>query len=83
MTKKTFLTLALLATVGLAAAAQQQEVKVVMSTEGGPMPIGINGGPTTPMGTGTGVVFGTVTEAESNRPVAGALVTRAAGSTQS
>jgi len=75
MTKKTFLTLALLATVGLAAAAQQQEVKVVMSTEGGPLPMGINGGPTTPMGTGTGVVFGQVTEAESNRPVAGALVT--------
>jgi hypothetical protein len=43
----------LLATVGLAAAARQQEVKVVMATEGGPMPMGISGGPTTPMGTGT------------------------------
>ena len=75
MTKKTFLTLALLATVGLAAAAQQQEVKVMTSIEGGPMSMGISGGPIAPMATGTGVVFGQVTEADSNRPVAGALVT--------
>ena len=75
MTKKTFLTLALLVGAGLAAAAQQaQEVKVVMSTDG-PLPMGIAGGPTSPMGIGTGVVFGQVTEADSNRPVAGALVT--------
>ncbi len=32
-------------------------------------------GATTPMASGTGVVFGTVTEADSNHPVAGALVT--------
>ena len=74
MTKKTFLTLALLTAAGLTAAAQQQEVKVVMSTEAVALG-GIAGGPTTPMGTGTGVVFGQVTEADSNRPVAGALVT--------
>ena len=59
----------------LRAAAQQQEVKVVIVTEGGPMPMGISGGPMTPMASGTGVVFGQVTEADSNRPVAGALVT--------
>jgi hypothetical protein len=75
MTKKTFLTLALLVTAGLAAAAQQQEVRVVTSVEGGPVAMGMSGGPMAPMGTGTGVVFGQVTEADSNRPVAGALVT--------
>ena len=75
MTKNTFVTLALLASAGLAAAAQQQEVKVVTSVDAGPMSMGISGGPTTAMGTGTGVVFGQVTEAESNRPVAGAIVT--------
>jgi hypothetical protein len=74
MTKKPFLTLALLVTAGLAVAAQQQEVKVVMATEAIALG-GIAGGPTSPMGTGTGVVFGQVTEADSNRPVAGALVT--------
>lgn len=75
MTKNTFVTLALLASAGLAAAAQQQEVKVVTSVDAGPMSMGISGGPTTAMATGTGVVFGQVTEAESNRPVAGAIVT--------
>jgi hypothetical protein len=73
MTKKAFLTLTLLATAGLAAAARQQEVKVMMDT--GSLAMGIQGGPLTPMGSGTGVVFGQVTEADSNRPVAGALVT--------
>ena len=39
------------------------------------MSMGVSGGPMPPMATGTGVVFGQVTEADSNRPVAGAIVT--------
>src|SRR5262245_59943305 len=66
---------ALVAAAGLAIAVQAQhvtqEVKVV--TSDGPQLNGING-PLQPMGTGSGVIFGQVTDAESNRPVSGALV---------
>src|SRR5690349_10824261 len=81
MTRKTSLTLALIACAGLVASAgqltlagQSQEIRVT-STIDGPGPLGINGGPASPMATGTGVIFGQVTESDSNRPVAGALVT--------
>jgi hypothetical protein len=75
MTKKSALILALVAAAGLAVAAQQQEVRVVTATaDSGPMSMNMSG-TTTPMASGTGVVFGQVTEADSNHPVAGALVT--------
>jgi hypothetical protein len=54
--------------------AQQQTVKIVTSdVTTGPMAGVAPGG--MPMKTGTGVIFGQVTEADSNRPVAGAIVT--------
>ena len=72
MKHRTPLILALLAVAGLAATAQQQDVRIVTS-DTGPMPLGVTGA-LTPMGTGTGVIFGQVTESDSNAPVAGALV---------
>ena len=74
MTHRTALVFALLvAAAGLGLAAQQQEVRVVTMDTVGPLPPGV-AGPMQPMGTGSGVIFGQVTEADSNRPVAGALV---------
>ena len=66
--------LVLLGAAGLGLAAQQQqEIQIV---GGGPLPPGIAGaGGMQPMGSGSGVIFGQVTESESNRPVSGALVT--------
>ncbi|HXT70142.1 MAG TPA: carboxypeptidase-like regulatory domain-containing protein [Vicinamibacterales bacterium] len=81
MRHRTPLTLALVAFAGLVAgskdlaytSAQQQEIKIVTS-DSGPISLGGVTGPLTPMGTGTGVIFGQVTESDSNAPVAGAVV---------
>jgi hypothetical protein len=55
------------------AAAQQTMTIVTSDVSSGPMQgVGPGG---QPMRTGTGVIFGQVTEAESNRPVPGAVVT--------
>ena len=75
-------TLALLLPIGLAVvasgvAAQQmssQEVRIVTTDVVGGLPQGMGQGPAQPMGKGTGVLFGQATEADSNRPVSGALV---------
>ena len=75
MSKRYIVAIALIfvlaAGLGLTAEPQQS---VVITTAGGPPPLGIGPGDFQPMGTGTGVVFGQVTEADSNRPVAGAIV---------
>lgn len=60
-----------LVTAAGAVVAQQQEVRVETTIAGRPMV----GGSISPMGAGSGVIFGQVTEADSNRPVAGAIVT--------
>lgn len=60
----------------VAVSAQQvQDIRVVTSDTmiGGALPPGLAGG-TLPMSTGNGVIFGQVTEGESNRPVPGAIV---------
>ena len=56
-----------------AVGVQTQEIRMggMTTVTTGP---GVAGG-TQPIGTGTGVIFGQVTEADSTRPVAGALVT--------
>ena len=72
--KKTLLvTLFTLAAVTLGARQQAQEIRMVTSdvVVGGPGLLG--SGP--PMATGSGVVFGQVKEADSDRPVSGAIVT--------
>jgi hypothetical protein len=76
MNKHTAL-IALVVAAGLVIAVQAQqvtqEVKIVTS-DGPPPPPGMTGA-LAPMGRGTGVIFGQVTDAETNRPVPGALVT--------
>lgn len=54
------------------AAHQDQEIRIVTTESRAPLP-GAAG--TQPMKLGTGVIFGQITEADSNRPVAGAIVT--------
>jgi hypothetical protein len=62
-----------LVTVGpLAAQQMAQEVKIVTAAGGAPM---VGGKPDAPMAIGTGLIFGQAVEADSNRPVPGALVT--------
>ena len=56
-------------------AAQPQQIRIVTSdVTTGPMPSGMAPG-AQPMKSGSGVIFGQVTDAESNRPVTGAIVT--------
>lgn len=54
-------------------AAQDQEIRIVTAESRTPLPPGAAG--IQPMKLGTGVIFGQITEADSNRPVAGAIVT--------
>lgn len=71
---------ALLAVTALGAQVQQtQEVRVNTTTTTVGAPAVVGGAP---MPVGTGVIFGTVTEADSNRPVAGAIVSINLGGSQ-
>ena len=75
---KTFVAIALLGTAVWAAPPQQvitqEVVRVTSDLPQGALPgMAVPGG--APMKSGTGVIFGQVTEADSNRPVAGAIVT--------
>jgi len=78
MRPKVLLLLVMTSTVAIAAAQVQvtQEVRVTgdqVVGGGGRGGAGLAGG--APMGVGTGVIFGKVTEADSNRGVPGAIVT--------
>jgi hypothetical protein len=72
---------AAVAAMGAAVLAQSQEIRIggtATTVTGAP---GVAGG-TQPMATGSGLVFGQVTEADSTRAVAGALVTLTLPGTQ-
>lgn len=71
----TFRAVASLFVLSTTVVAAQQTVKIVTSDVGsGPMVQGMGPGGVA-MKTGTGVIYGIVTEADSSRPVAGAIVT--------
>ena len=74
MTRNTLAIILVAVVVSGVAARQVQEIRVVTSDVVGGLPPGMGQGPAQPMGKGTGVIFGTATEADSNSPVAGALV---------
>jgi hypothetical protein len=70
----TFITLFAIGAATAVAAGQDQEIRVVTADRVvGPLPPGMAGNQ--PMKTGAGVIFGQVTEGDSNRTVPGAIVT--------
>ena len=75
MKKTTLVALFLMTAAGMALVAQQQEIRIVTTAVEKAAVVGGLAGPLQPMGSGSGVIFGQVTEGDSNRPVAGALVT--------
>ena len=82
MKKQIAFAIALISVLGLAAlAAPLQQVRITTTADGPPLPPGM-AGPMKPMGSGSAVIFGQVTEGESNRPVSGALVTLTIPGTQ-
>src|SRR3989304_4907449 len=74
MKKTTLVALFLMTAAGMALVAQQQEIRIVTTAVEKAAVVGGLAGPLQPMGSGSGVIFGQVTEGDSNRPVAGALV---------
>jgi hypothetical protein len=81
MTKHIALAIALISVLGLGALAEPQDVRITTTVDGPPLPPGL-AGPMQPLGSGSGVIFGQVTEGETNRPVSGALVTLSIPGTQ-